>query len=68
MDISHLGGLCSTEIQCPFCFERISLAIDLGGGARQEFVYDCEVCCRPIAVSAVLEGSELDVQAERAQD
>ncbi len=38
------------EFLCPFCGEKLSLEIDPSGGQRQEFVQDCEVCCRPIRI------------------
>ena len=37
-------------IQCPFCYEHISIRVDVTAGETQEFVYDCEVCCRPIDI------------------
>ncbi len=40
------------DVQCPFCFEFISIRIDSTAGESQEFVYDCEVCCRPINITA----------------
>jgi hypothetical protein len=35
-------------VSCPYCGEEIELAIDPGGGAVQEYVEDCAVCCRPL--------------------
>lgn len=32
---------------CPCCGEPVTLALDPGGGDVQEYVEDCEVCCRP---------------------
>ena len=34
-------------VQCPYCWERFTLLIDASVEA-QEYVEDCEVCCRPI--------------------
>ena len=34
-------------ITCPYCGESVELALDAGSGSRQEYVEDCEVCCRP---------------------
>ncbi len=34
-------------ITCPYCGESIEIALDAGSGSRQEYVEDCEVCCRP---------------------
>jgi hypothetical protein len=38
-------------ISCPHCGEAIEIALDAGSGARQEYVEDCEVCCRPWRVT-----------------
>ena len=35
------------DVNCPWCGESISITLDPGGGAEQEYVEDCEVCCRP---------------------
>jgi hypothetical protein len=32
---------------CPYCGEAVTLFVDPGGAARQEYVEDCPVCCRP---------------------
>jgi hypothetical protein len=38
------------EADCPYCGEPIAVWIDEGGGARQRYVEDCAVCCRPFEV------------------
>lgn len=35
-------------VACPYCGEEIELVVDPGGGSVQEYVEDCEVCCRPM--------------------
>lgn len=35
------------EIDCPYCGERIVVLIDTSAG-DQEYIEDCQVCCRPI--------------------
>jgi len=35
---------------CPYCGEPITLLVDLSAG-EQDYIEDCEVCCRPIAIS-----------------
>ncbi len=32
---------------CLSCLQINEILIDPAGGQRQEFVQDCEVCCRP---------------------
>ena len=35
------------DVVCPYCGETVSITLDPGGGSHQEYVEDCEVCCRP---------------------
>lgn len=35
------------EVTCPYCSEVVLITIDPNGGAAQEYVEDCQVCCRP---------------------
>ncbi len=39
--------LIETRLQCPYCWEKFSLLVDVSIDS-QEYVEDCEVCCRPI--------------------
>lgn len=49
---------------CPHCGEPINLTLDLSV-ARQSYVEDCPVCCRPMLVSYSATDGELDdVQVE----
>lgn len=34
-------------ISCPYCGERFTVLID-ASVAHQEYIEDCQVCCRPI--------------------
>lgn len=34
-------------VSCPYCGEATVISLDHGSGAVQEYVEDCEVCCRP---------------------
>lgn len=36
-----------TRVQCPYCWEQFILLVDASIDS-QEYVEDCEVCCRPI--------------------
>jgi hypothetical protein len=35
------------EVVCPYCGEVSVIGLDAGGGSVQEYVEDCQVCCRP---------------------
>ena len=37
------------EFTCPYCWQPIAMVLDLSV-ETQEYVEDCEVCCRPILV------------------
>jgi hypothetical protein len=36
-----------SEVTCPYCGETITVLLDPGSGSTQDYVEDCEVCCRP---------------------
>ena len=42
-------GTTETEgvVVCPHCGEANEIGLDPGGGPTQEYVEDCQVCCRP---------------------
>jgi cysteine-rich CPXCG protein len=54
------------SIQCPYCGESIELFID-DSVEHQQYVEDCQVCCRPINVSVTADadgGASVTVRAE----
>lgn len=36
---------------CPYCGEPNEIVLDPGGGPKQEYVEDCQVCCQPWTVT-----------------
>lgn len=52
-----INQLIEVGVQCPYCWEQITLLID-GSIEIQEYTEDCEVCCRPI--DFVVEMNEQD--------
>jgi Cysteine-rich CPXCG len=38
------------DVTCPHCGEAVTIGLDPDGGASQEYVEDCQVCCRPWVV------------------
>lgn len=48
----------SATIQCPFCGQEFEVAIDTSQPS-QRFTTDCEVCCRPMEVTAECEPGEI---------
>lgn len=39
------------DVVCPHCAEAVSIGLDPGSGASQEYVEDCPVCCQPWQVT-----------------
>jgi hypothetical protein len=42
-------GTAQTEatVTCPYCGEEVEITLDPGSGEVQDYVEDCEVCCKP---------------------
>ena len=38
------------EVYCPWCGAPSVIALDPGSGEEQEYVEDCQVCCRPCVI------------------
>jgi hypothetical protein len=54
----------TTTISCPFCNSDTLVILD-GMDGELDLVSDCENCCRPINVKAVVEGGEVvGIEAE----
>ena len=43
---------------CPYCWQRISMLLDTSIAA-QEYIEDCEVCCRPIEIRYECDGGKV---------
>jgi Cysteine-rich CPXCG len=73
-DVGH-GALSSdlvfdteAEVDCPYCGERVVIGLDPDGGTTQEYVEDCQVCCRPWRVRVSYgETGAAEVRVEEAQ-
>jgi hypothetical protein len=54
------------SVTCPYCWERIGVAVDTSV-PEQQYVEDCSVCCRPIVVTCTAADGHvigIDVTAE----
>jgi transposase-like protein len=51
----------SATVACPYCGEMVAIELDVGGGAHQRYVQDCEVCCRPWQVEVRYTGHTAQV-------
>jgi hypothetical protein len=54
------------EVNCPYCGQRYDTVVDCSAG-EQEYVEDCEICCRPILFRLSVDGvgSFTGVEARR---
>jgi hypothetical protein len=48
------------DLQCPYCGEPITVLVDVSE-PTQEYIEDCEVCCRPMVVTTCLDGGGVGV-------
>ena len=64
-------GIADTEaaVLCPYCGELNEIALDPGSGPAQEYIEDCQVCCRPwrVTVSYRADGTA-EVRAEASDE
>lgn len=61
-----MNQLQENDISCPYCGETITILID-PSVEFQQYIEDCQVCCRPIeiVVHASPDGdSQIEVRAE----
>lgn len=49
-----MSALESVLIQCPYCWEMLDVSVD-PSEPEQEYVEDCQVCCRPIVMHVVFD-------------
>ncbi len=55
--------LTEKTISCPYCGEAISVLID-DSSPEQDYVEDCQVCCRPIVLNVLVDADgDVTVQA-----
>lgn len=43
-----------TKVGCPYCGESIEVLLD-ASDADQQYIEDCQVCCRPIVFNVSLD-------------
>jgi len=63
-----MDGIAVKRIHCPYCGEPNELLVDTSI-EEQAYVEDCEVCCRPMMVSARMEADgPIVVEVRREED
>ena len=52
---------------CPYCGSEISMLLDTS--TEQDYIEDCEVCCKPISIHYRIEDNEIaNFEAKRSDD
>ncbi len=44
---------------CPHCAAEVSVLLDVSKDGEQNYIEDCEVCCRPMALTLRAEEGDL---------
>ena len=52
-----MPGITETHLDCPYCGESISVLVD-DSLPEQNYVEDCQVCCRPIVFDVTVDGED----------
>ena len=50
------------DLNCPYCGEVIQVVVDCSINS-QEYIEDCQVCCRPINISIAINGENVQLHA-----
>lgn len=54
--------------RCAWCFEINEIFVDISGGEDQEYVEDCQVCCRPNTIRVHIDVDSHQVFLENEQE
>jgi hypothetical protein len=52
-------------VVCPYCGETVTIGLDPGNGAVQDYMEDCQVCCQPWRVMVTYRsdgGAEVELE------
>ncbi|HUQ83104.1 MAG TPA: CPXCG motif-containing cysteine-rich protein [Gemmatimonadaceae bacterium] len=59
----------AATVLCPYCGEENEIGVDPSGGDSQDYIEDCQVCCRPWHVFVSFdENGAADVHLDPADD
>ena len=55
-----------TTFVCSYCLQMNEVLVDATGGLHQEYVEDCQVCCRPnrlvITIDEAMQGARIEAE------
>ena len=53
---------------CDFCGEENTVTVDLSAGTLQDYVEDCQVCCRPNRLRVYFDQESLEASIQATYD
>jgi transcription elongation factor Elf1 len=56
------------EFTCAYCGEINATTVDLSAGREQEYVEDCQVCCRPNRLHIEVDPDTLEATIEAEEE
>lgn len=57
----------SVFIQCPYCWQQLEILVD-PSIRDQEYIEDCQVCCRPIVLHVTIDDHAVPFVDARRED
>ena len=57
----------TVDIQCPYCGETVGIIVDCSV-ENQNYIEDCQVCCRPINLAVAIDGEGVPVVEVSQED
>lgn len=55
------------NLDCPYCGECIQMVIDCSVSG-QDYIEDCQVCCRPINIYVTIEDETVQIHASHENE
>lgn len=55
------------NLDCPYCGESIQMVIDCSVSG-QDYIEDCQVCCRPINIFVTIEDENVQIHASHENE
>lgn len=62
-----MNNLIEASIYCPYCGEKNPVLIEPLDEA-QEYIEDCQVCCRPMVITIAMQSDDTPVVTVRRED
>ncbi|MBZ0269842.1 CPXCG motif-containing cysteine-rich protein [bacterium] len=66
-DDDDLAAVETVDVDCPNCGRPFEMLVDTSVGT-QDYVEDCEVCCRPIHVHVTIDADGDPIVTTRRED